>query len=211
MVPSDPSPCVRRNTDFVTVAGVDITLYFATLRHLRRRARTGQRWRFFLIYSTMLTILLTIDIAMNAVWGENMWITHRDDEGGVPVFLATQLRVWYQAWGSACAVSLVFMSDGLLVGDAFGNDYDGGLTVPSALDIPPVHYLWFQSPCDRHSMPRIHSGDRYVRNSYSLSTVQSSHDTSLQFSQRLSSSCLSSLAGSSSIAHRPPSASHTIL
>ena len=56
-----------------------------------------------------------MDIAVNAAWGEEMWITHRDDEGGVPMFIATELANWYQAWGSSSAVGLVFMSDALLV------------------------------------------------------------------------------------------------
>ena len=90
-------------------------MYGMTLRHLIRRARIGDSWKFFFGYSTALVLLLTIDISVNAVWGEQMWITFRDQPGGVPVFIATQLSNWYQAWGSSAAVALVFMSDGLLV------------------------------------------------------------------------------------------------
>ena len=95
--------------------GVEVVMYFMTLQQLQHRAKNGLNWKFFFVYSTVLILLLTTDIAVNAVWGENMWITHRDDEGGVPVFIGTQLSDWYQVWGSSCAVGLVCMSDGLLV------------------------------------------------------------------------------------------------
>ena len=86
-----------------------------TLRQLVHRRRQKKSWRFFFWYSTALFVTLTIDISINAVWGENMWITNRDKPGGVPVFIGTQLSDWYQAWGSSAAVLLVFMSDALLV------------------------------------------------------------------------------------------------
>ncbi|KAI0340440.1 hypothetical protein BDW22DRAFT_1309572, partial [Trametopsis cervina] len=95
--------------------GVDMVMYFTTVRELLVRKRAGKPWKFFLAYSTALFLLLTIDISINAVWGENMWITARDQPGGVPVFIGTQLADWYQAWGSSAAVGLVLMSDALLV------------------------------------------------------------------------------------------------
>lgn len=92
-----------------------MVMYFMTLRQLVHRRRQKKSWRFFFWYSTALFVTLTIDISINAVWGENMWITNRDKPGGVPVFIGTQLSDWYQAWGSSAAVLLVFMSDALLV------------------------------------------------------------------------------------------------
>ena len=85
------------------------------MKELVHRAKHGASWVFFFVYSTALMLLLTLDIAVNAVWGEQMWITFRDAPGGVPIFIVTQLSNWYQAWGSSAAVALVFMSDALLV------------------------------------------------------------------------------------------------
>ncbi|KAI0697361.1 hypothetical protein BC835DRAFT_770083 [Cytidiella melzeri] len=95
--------------------GVDMVMYCMTLRQLVRRKRQNKTWQFFAFYSTALFLLLTIDISVNAVWGEIMWITARDQPGGVPIFIATQLSDWYQAWGSSAAVGLVLMSDALLI------------------------------------------------------------------------------------------------
>jgi len=95
--------------------GVDMVMYFATVQQLFRRKRQGLGWKFFFCYSTAMFLLLTLDISVNAVWGENMWITYRDRPGGPSLFLATQLSDWYQAMGSSAAVALVFMSDALLI------------------------------------------------------------------------------------------------
>ena len=79
------SPTARRiKMISLVLIGVELVMYCSTLRKLLRRAKNGQSWKFFFLYSTILVLLLTIDISVNAVWGEEMWITHRDDEGGVP-------------------------------------------------------------------------------------------------------------------------------
>jgi len=58
---------------------------------------------------------LTIDISVNAVWGELMWINARDTPGGVPMYIGTQTSVWYQTMGSTSVVMMIFMGDALLL------------------------------------------------------------------------------------------------
>ncbi len=108
---------IPRITDrtLIRQPGVEVVMYFMTVRQLLYRRTTRASYKFFLAYSTALILLLTIDIAVNAVWAEQMWITFRDAPGGVPEYIGTQLSDWYQAWGSSAAVALVFMSDALLV------------------------------------------------------------------------------------------------
>lgn len=60
-------------------------------------------------------MLSTINIAANAIWGQEMWITHRNDPGGVPHFIATQITVWYQTLASTSVICCIFMGDALLV------------------------------------------------------------------------------------------------
>ena len=60
-------------------------------------------------------MLSTINIACNAVFGQEMWITHRNDPGGVPNFLATEVNVWYETLASTSVICCIFMGDGLLV------------------------------------------------------------------------------------------------
>jgi len=97
--------------------GIELVMYFMTLRGLARKGNhnSPRSRRFFALYSTILLVLLTIDIAVNAVWGEQMWITFRDAPGGVPAYIGTQVNVWYQTLGSTTVVALIFMGDALLL------------------------------------------------------------------------------------------------
>lgn len=101
-----------------------------TVRQLMRRRASGASYRFFLMFSTALVLLLTMDISVNAVWGEIMWINARDQPGGVTLFIETQLSNWYQAWGSSTAVGLTLLSDALLV----STSYLGGRKMYDATD-----------------------------------------------------------------------------
>jgi len=94
--------------------GVELMMYFSTLRKLRRRALNRQSWKFFFIYSTVLLILVTIDMATNAVWGEIMWIDKRTDPG-VATFIVEDLSIWYQIMGSTTVVIMVLLGDALLL------------------------------------------------------------------------------------------------
>jgi hypothetical protein len=50
-----------------------------------------------------------------AVFGQYMWIEHRDVEGGPPAYVAEHISDWYNTWGTAAGIMMNFMSDGLLV------------------------------------------------------------------------------------------------
>jgi len=94
--------------------GVELVMYFMTLQGLFRKGNhnSAKSRRFFAIYSTVLLLLLTIDISVNAVWGEQMWITN---QAAVPEFIVTQSSVWYQTLGSTSVVAMIFMGDALLL------------------------------------------------------------------------------------------------
>jgi len=96
------------------IYGIELIVYFQTIRHLYKRAAKGQSWKFFFSYSTLLLILVTIDMSTNAVWGEIMWIDKRDNPG-VPAFIVESLSVWYQILGSTTVVAMVLMGDALLL------------------------------------------------------------------------------------------------
>ncbi|TFY65000.1 hypothetical protein EVJ58_g2250 [Rhodofomes roseus] len=97
--------------------GVQLVLFAATLRAFRRKTDVRHRKSdsFFAVYSTVMTLLLTVDVATNAVWGEQMWITSRTQPGGVEGFIATETSVWYETLSSTSVVALIFMSDALLI------------------------------------------------------------------------------------------------
>jgi hypothetical protein len=62
-----------------------------------------------------MVLLSTINVSCNAIWGEKMWITHRDDPGGVPGYIETEVSVWYQTLASVAVVTCVFLGDALLL------------------------------------------------------------------------------------------------
>jgi len=106
---------INRSADVGSV-GVELVMYFLTLQGLRTNIQNSPKSkRFFAIYSTILLLLLTVDISVNAVWGELMWINARNTPGGVPGYIATQTSVWYQTMGSTTVVAMIFMGDALLV------------------------------------------------------------------------------------------------
>ncbi|KAF9528134.1 hypothetical protein CPB83DRAFT_854964 [Crepidotus variabilis] len=101
--------------------GVQLVMFFVTLRalfhsknHWHSNSTSRSRF-FFALYITTLTLLLTIDITVNSVWGEKMWIEGRNGVGGVPGFIGTQTSVWYQTLGSTSVVAMIFMGDALLL------------------------------------------------------------------------------------------------
>jgi len=77
-----------------------------------RHERSG---RFFMFFSTVLLILITIFMAAQSILGEEMWIVNADYPGGSAAYLAAYASVWYQTMGTTASITLQLMSDGLLV------------------------------------------------------------------------------------------------
>ncbi|EIW52682.1 uncharacterized protein TRAVEDRAFT_31818 [Trametes versicolor FP-101664 SS1] len=96
--------------------GVELVLYFASVRLiLSSKDKTNVDRRPFLYFSTALLVMITIYVAVQAVFGEEMWIVHADYAGGSAQYLADNAAVWYQTLGSASSIVLNLMSDGLLL------------------------------------------------------------------------------------------------
>jgi hypothetical protein len=102
---------------FFFLTGVELTIYGAILRRIFEKGNrsSSKSRRFCVIYSTVMIMLSTINIACNAVFGQEMWITHRSDAGGVPNFIATEVNVWYETLASTSVICCIFMGDALLV------------------------------------------------------------------------------------------------
>jgi hypothetical protein len=100
--------------------GIELVMYSLSMSRLLRPKRARQSLHnssrtFLALYSTALLLLVTVDIATNAVWGEQMWITSRDRPGGVPAFIDSNLSVWYETLSSTSVVVMIFMGDALLI------------------------------------------------------------------------------------------------
>ncbi|KAI0660205.1 hypothetical protein C8Q70DRAFT_81713 [Cubamyces menziesii] len=96
--------------------GIELFLYFESVNIiLSSRDRNGLDRRLFLYFSTALLLLITVYVAVQAVFGQEMWIVHVDYPGGSAQYLADNAAVWYQTLGSAASIVLNLMSDGLLL------------------------------------------------------------------------------------------------
>ncbi|KAH9850938.1 hypothetical protein C2E23DRAFT_267740 [Lenzites betulinus] len=119
---SDPNAIFQNayyiGNNFNTILyGVELVLYFATvwlIWHNRTEGRKRSN-NLFLFFSTGLLLMITIYVAVQSVFGEEMWIVNADYPGGNGQYLADNAAVWYQTFGSAASIVLNLMSDGLLI------------------------------------------------------------------------------------------------
>ncbi|KAH9850921.1 hypothetical protein C2E23DRAFT_734047 [Lenzites betulinus] len=96
--------------------GVELVVYAATIRALRRPGRTSRSTDTFLVaFSTVLLLLNTVFVATEAVFGEELWIVNVDYPGGQEAYLAAFASVWYQTFGTAASITLNLLSDALLI------------------------------------------------------------------------------------------------
>ena len=154
----------------LTPQGVELVLYFLTLQGLFRRGshNSAKSRRFFTIYSTILLLLLTIDISVNAVWGEQMWITN---QANVPGFIVAETSVWYQTLGSTSVVALIFMGDALLVCKCLRSIYYRLNDVGCPPVVSTLHNLRLELLCNRPPCTRV-SGCIFVGQTLFVSPTQ---------------------------------------
>ncbi|KAI0741792.1 hypothetical protein C8Q80DRAFT_1110645 [Daedaleopsis nitida] len=95
--------------------GVELVLYFLTIQQWRyNRAHTS--WDTFLVgMNTVQLVLITIYWTTQVYFGQEMWIVHSGYPGGIDAYLAANVAVWYQTWGSAAVQICVLMTDLLLI------------------------------------------------------------------------------------------------
>ncbi|KIJ65817.1 hypothetical protein HYDPIDRAFT_27050 [Hydnomerulius pinastri MD-312] len=104
------------NTFNAILYGIEITLYYNTMSILwRKKEKDARATRFYMAFSTAAFLLVTIFVAVEAVFGQEMWIVNANFPGGSAAYLATYASVWYQTMGTAASVILQLMSDGVLI------------------------------------------------------------------------------------------------
>lgn len=50
-----------------------------------------------------------------SVWGEQLWITYRDEEGGVLAYLGGHSADWYFSMGTVAAAIILLSGDAFIV------------------------------------------------------------------------------------------------
>lgn len=103
-------------------SGVQLTLCFQSIYFLSRCTSSGapdptkrRRNIFYIAYSLVLAVIVAIGLAANFVFGQFIWINHRDVPGGPPVFFEENTNAWYNTFGTSAGAAGIFMGDALLV------------------------------------------------------------------------------------------------
>lgn len=58
---------------------------------------------------------ITVWVATQVIFGENMWVLESDFPGGPYVYWTMKIRVWYMGWGTIAIIILQLMTDALMV------------------------------------------------------------------------------------------------
>ena len=97
-------------------AGLELFTFFAAVYCISHRSdnyRRGQK-SYIAIGGTLLA-LATLDVALVSLWGQYMWIDHRDYPGGPLAFYVRSEAAWYSVMHLASIVITNILGDGLLV------------------------------------------------------------------------------------------------
>jgi hypothetical protein len=100
----------------VSDPGLDIFAFFASVYCISDRTsdyRKGQT--FYVVYGGILLALTTIGVATDAVWGQYMWIDHRNYPGGPLGYFAPSEAAWYNVLGLVAGTLVNLLGDALLV------------------------------------------------------------------------------------------------
>ncbi|KAH9943780.1 hypothetical protein B0H21DRAFT_478830 [Amylocystis lapponica] len=96
--------------------GVELMLYFQTIRELHKTREHKQRLdKFFAVFSTVMLALVTIHEATKAVFGQETWIVNATYPGGPAAYETRYNSAWYQMMGWMAAVLLDVLTNGLLI------------------------------------------------------------------------------------------------
>ena len=93
-----------------------MVLYFLTIHSfVKTRGHKRKLDTFFIFFSTALLLLITIYIACQSVFGEEMWVVNTDYPGGDAAYSYENESVWYQILATAAFIILNLLCDGLMV------------------------------------------------------------------------------------------------
>ncbi|TFY83148.1 hypothetical protein EWM64_g865 [Hericium alpestre] len=95
--------------------GLELYIFFQSIYCLLTRSSRRQHTLFYIAYSVIMLLLLTIAVATDSVLGQLMWIEHRDIPGGPPAYLQQSLTTWWQTLGSTADLASNVLGDGLLL------------------------------------------------------------------------------------------------
>ncbi|KAJ7770896.1 hypothetical protein DFH07DRAFT_1057952 [Mycena maculata] len=96
--------------------GMQLFMFFLSNYFLLYSSSDARKESFFYIfYGSLMLILWTIASSCNAIFGQLIWIDHRDVIGGPAEYLFNNLSAWYNTLGTVTGICMNFLADGLLL------------------------------------------------------------------------------------------------
>jgi hypothetical protein len=97
-------------------AGLEIFTFFTSVLCISNRPDDYRKGRtFYVVFGGILLALTTIEIALDALWGQYMWIDDRNYPGGPLEYFVETGDAWYNVVGLAAGALVNILGDGLLV------------------------------------------------------------------------------------------------
>jgi hypothetical protein len=101
-------------------AGLEIFAFFSAAYCISHRPPDyRKRQKFYIIYGGVLLVFTTIEVTLQALWGQYMWIDHRNYPGGPLGYYVASQTGWYTVFGLAAGTAVNILGDGLLVCPVF--------------------------------------------------------------------------------------------
>ncbi|KAI0067445.1 hypothetical protein BV25DRAFT_1100386 [Artomyces pyxidatus] len=96
--------------------GLEVYTFFTSVYCLwgRPSSYTKDR-RLYVGYGAVLLCLVTIAVTTDALWGQYMWIDHRNDVGGPLGYFGVSGSSWFNVFGSSADATANVLGDGLLL------------------------------------------------------------------------------------------------
>ncbi|KAG9311428.1 hypothetical protein JVU11DRAFT_8541 [Chiua virens] len=96
--------------------GIELLLYFETMRILLTTRRTSKKSSvFYLVFNNVILVLVTIWVATQALFGEEIWILDARYPGNPDQYWDARSSTCYMDCGTTAAVLLQLMTDALMI------------------------------------------------------------------------------------------------
>ncbi|KAJ7454830.1 hypothetical protein FB451DRAFT_949483, partial [Mycena latifolia] len=104
------------NAIFAILYGIELCMFFMSAYYLWNNPKPDKSRLVYIAYSGTLLILITIALSCNQLsTGQQMWIEHRDVDGGPVAFFSDNIAAWYNTFGTAADVTANVLGDGLML------------------------------------------------------------------------------------------------
>ncbi|KAJ6570242.1 hypothetical protein DFH09DRAFT_917271 [Mycena vulgaris] len=103
------------NAIFAILYGIEICMFFMSAYYLWSSPKADRSRLVYIAYSGTLLVLITIALSCNLFFGQEMWIEHRDVDGGPVAFFGDNIAAWYNTLGTAADVTANVLGDALML------------------------------------------------------------------------------------------------